>query len=159
MLARQPVLVADGAMGTNLFALRLETGAAPEMWNLDHPDRVRAVHQSFVDAGSDLILTNSFGGNRYRLSLHGAQERVAELNRAAARLARDVADAAGREVLVAGSMGLCLPRPGRRLSPSRRRRSPPAAATSCGSRRSRPRRSSRPRSPARRRPACRWSRP
>ena len=105
MLARQPVLVADGAMGTNLFALGLETGAAPEMWNLDHPDRVRAVHQSFVDAGSDLILTNSFGGNRYRLSLHGAQERVAELNRAAARLARDVADTAGREVLVAGSMG------------------------------------------------------
>ena len=105
MLARQPVLVADGAMGTNLFALGLETGAAPEMWNLDHPDRVRAVHQSFVDAGSDLILTNSFGGNRYRLSLHGAQELVAELNRAAARLARDVADTAGREVLVAGSMG------------------------------------------------------
>ena len=105
LLARQPVLVADGAMGTNLFALGLETGAAPEMWNLDHPDRVRAVQESFVDAGSDLILTNSFGGNRYRLSLHGAQERVAELNRAAARLARDVADTAGREVLVAGSMG------------------------------------------------------
>ena len=78
LLARQPVVVADGAMGTSLFALGLETGAAPEMWNLEHPDRVRAVHQSFVDAGSDLILTNSFGGNRYRLGLHDAQERVAD---------------------------------------------------------------------------------
>jgi methionine synthase I (cobalamin-dependent) len=105
LLARRPVVVADGAMGTSLFALGLETGAAPEMWNLDHPDRARAVHQSFVDAGADLILTNSFGANRLRLSLHGAQERVAELNRAAAGLAREVADAAGRNVLVAGSMG------------------------------------------------------
>jgi 5-methyltetrahydrofolate--homocysteine methyltransferase len=105
LLARQPVVVADGAMGTSLFALGLETGASPELWNLEHPERVRAVHQSFVDAGADLILTNSFGGNRYRLSLHGAQERVAELNRAAAGLARAVADGAGRPVLVAGSMG------------------------------------------------------
>jgi methionine synthase I (cobalamin-dependent) len=105
LLARRPVVVADGAMGTSLFALGLETGAAPEMWSLDHPDCVRAVHQSFVDAGADLILTNSFGANRLRLSLHGAQERVAELNRAAAGLAREVADAAGRKVLVAGSMG------------------------------------------------------
>jgi 5-methyltetrahydrofolate--homocysteine methyltransferase len=104
LLARQPIVVADGAMGTSLFALGLETGAAPEMWNLEHPDRVRTVHQSFVDAGADLILTNSFGGNRYRLSLHDAQERAEALNRAAARLARDVADAAGRPVLVAGSM-------------------------------------------------------
>jgi methionine synthase I (cobalamin-dependent) len=105
LLARQPVVVADGAMGTSLFALGLETGAAPEMWNVEHPDHVRTVHQSFVDAGADLILTNSFGGNRYRLALHDAQGRVAELNRAAARLAREVADAAGRPVLVAGSMG------------------------------------------------------
>jgi methionine synthase I (cobalamin-dependent) len=105
LLARQAVVVADGAMGTSLFALGLETGAAPEMWNLEHADRVRAVHQSFVEAGADLILTNSFGANRLRLSLHGAQGRVAELNRAAAGLAREVADAAGRTVLVAGSMG------------------------------------------------------
>jgi 5-methyltetrahydrofolate--homocysteine methyltransferase len=105
LLARQPVVVADGAMGTSLFALGLETGAAPEMWNLEHPDRVRAVHQGFVDAGADLILTNSFGANRFRLSLHGAQERVAEVNRAAARLARGPGDAAGRKGLVAGSMG------------------------------------------------------
>jgi methionine synthase I (cobalamin-dependent) len=105
LLAERPVLLADGAMGTSLFAAGLETGGAPELWNLEHPERVRAVHASFVDAGSDLILTNSFGGNRYRLMLHGDQDRVLELNRAAARLARAVADGAGRPVLVAGSMG------------------------------------------------------
>jgi methionine synthase I (cobalamin-dependent) len=105
LLATRPVLIADGAMGTSLFAEGLETGGAPELWNLEQPERVREVHESFVDAGSDLILTNSFGGNRYRLMLHGDQDRVLELNRAAARLARAVADAAGRPVLVAGSMG------------------------------------------------------
>ena len=105
LLATRPVLLADGAMGTSLFAEGLETGGSPELWNLERPGRVRAVHASFVAAGSDLILTNSFGGNRYRLLLHGNQDRVAELNRAAARIARAVADAAGRRVLVAGSMG------------------------------------------------------
>jgi 5-methyltetrahydrofolate--homocysteine methyltransferase len=105
LLATRPVLLADGAMGTSLFAEGLETGASPEFWNLEQPERVRGVHRSFVEAGSDLILTNSFGGNRYRLMLHGAEDRVAELNRAAAQLAREVADAAGRPVLVAGSMG------------------------------------------------------
>ena len=105
LLATRPVLIADGAMGTSLFAEGLETGGSPEFWNLERPERVQAVHRSFVEAGSDLILTNSFGGNRYRLVLHGAEDRVAELNRAAARLAREVADAAGRPALVAGSMG------------------------------------------------------
>jgi len=105
LLATKSVLIADGAMGTSLFAQGLETGGAPELWNLEHPERVQAVHGSFVAAGSDLILTNSFGGNRYRLMLHGDQDRVLELNRTAARLARAVADAAGRRVLVAGSMG------------------------------------------------------
>ena len=66
---------------------------------------MRAVHQGFVDAGSDLLLTNSFGANRMRLALHGAEARVAELNRAAARLAREAGDAAGRPVLVAGDIG------------------------------------------------------
>jgi 5-methyltetrahydrofolate--homocysteine methyltransferase len=105
LLARKAVVVADGAMGTSLFALGLETGASPELWNLELPERVQAVHQSFVDAGADLILTNSFGGNRHRLRLHGAHEHVGELNRAAARLARAVAERAGRPALVAGSMG------------------------------------------------------
>ena len=105
LLARRPVAVADGAMGTSLFALGLETGASPELWNLERPECVRSVHQSFIDAGSDLILTNSFGGNRFRLGLHGAQAQAGALNRAAARLARAVADGADRPVLVAGSMG------------------------------------------------------
>jgi methionine synthase I (cobalamin-dependent) len=105
LLAERPVLIADGAMGTSLFVQGLETGGSPEFWNLERPERVRAVHRGFVEAGSDLILTNSFGGNRYRLMLHGAEGRVAELNRAAARRAREVADAAGRPVLVAGSIG------------------------------------------------------
>ncbi len=92
-------------MGTNLFALGLQTGDAPELWNVDHPERLIDLHGRMVAAGADIILTNSFGGTRHRLKLHDAQDRVGELNRAAAQLARRVADAAGRPVLVAGSMG------------------------------------------------------
>jgi 5-methyltetrahydrofolate--homocysteine methyltransferase len=105
LLQERGTLLADGAMGTNLFQQGLVTGDNPELWNVDHPDRVANVHRSFVDAGADIILTNSFGGNRYRLKLHGHQDRVRELNMAAARVAREVADAAGRRVLVAGSIG------------------------------------------------------
>ncbi len=105
LLETKSVVLADGATGTNMFALGLASGDAPELWNVDHPDRVALLHQSFVDAGSDLFLTNSFGGNRHRLKLHKSEQRVAELNEAAARIARDVADAAPREVIVAGSMG------------------------------------------------------
>jgi len=105
LLQTKPVLLADGAMGTSLFARGLETGGSPELWNVERPDQVRAVHQGFADAGSDIILTNSFGANRARLALHGAGHRVAELNRAAARLAREVADAAERPMLVAGDIG------------------------------------------------------
>ncbi len=105
LLATRPWLLADGATGTNYFDAGLETGDAPELWNLDHPERVRALHDAFIAAGADIILTNTFGGSRYRLKLHGAENRVAEINRAAAALARECADAAGREVVVAGSVG------------------------------------------------------
>ncbi len=105
LLAQRPVLFADGGMGTGLFARGLETGDSPELWNVEHPDRVGAVHRDFVEAGSDIILTNTFGANARRLQLHQAQGRVRELNIAGARIARSVADAAGRPVLVAGSMG------------------------------------------------------
>jgi methionine synthase I (cobalamin-dependent) len=105
LLAAKRVVLADGAMGTSLFARGLESGGSPELWNLERPDQVRAVHRGFVDAGSDLLLTNSFGANRMRLMLHGAEGRVAELNQAAARLAREAASAAGRPVLVAGDIG------------------------------------------------------
>lgn len=105
LLQRQSVLLLDGAMGTELFNRGLISGGCPEEWNVSHPDRVQDVHRAYVEAGSDIILTNSFGGTHYRLKLHNLQDRVVELNRAAAQNARAVADAAGRTVLVAGSMG------------------------------------------------------
>jgi 5-methyltetrahydrofolate--homocysteine methyltransferase len=105
LLATRPWLLADGATGSNLFDMGLMSGDAPELWNTAHPERIAKLHQSFVDAGADIILTNSFGGNLYRLKLHQAQDRVAELNTAAARIAREVADHSGRTVVVAGSIG------------------------------------------------------
>jgi len=105
LLAEKSVLLADGATGTTLFSMGLESGDAPELWNIDHPDRIVALHQGFVDAGADIILTNTFGGTRHRLKLHHAQDRVHELNRAAAEIARGVADAADRKIVVAGSVG------------------------------------------------------
>ncbi|MCR9069070.1 MAG: betaine--homocysteine S-methyltransferase [Rhodobacteraceae bacterium] len=105
LLTERDWLLADGATGTTLFNMGLQSGDAPELWNADHPDRIRALYQGAVDAGSDLFLTNSFGGTRARLKLHDAQDRAYELNRLAAELGREVADAAGRKVLVAGSMG------------------------------------------------------
>lgn len=105
LLQKRSVLLLDGAMGTELFKRGLVSGGCPEEWNVSHPDRVQDVHRAYVEAGSDIILTNSFGGTRYRLKLHNLQDRVVELNRAAAQNARAVADAAGHPVLVAGSMG------------------------------------------------------
>lgn len=105
MLHERPWLLADGATGTNYFQMGLESGGAPELWNVDHPDRVRSLHRSFIEAGADIILTNSFGGNARRLKLHKAERRVAEINRRAAELARAEADAVDRPVIVAGSVG------------------------------------------------------
>ncbi len=105
LLATRPWLLADGATGSNLFDVGLMSGDAPELWNFEHPERIADLHRSFVEAGADIILTNSFGGTRYRLKLHKAEDQVAEINLAAARIARTVADASGRDVAVAGSMG------------------------------------------------------
>ena len=105
LLQTRDWLLADGATGTNLFNMGLTAGEPPEMWNIDHPDRIRSLYQSAVDAGSDLFLTNSFGGNASRLKLHGLESRVHELNRIAAEIGREVADKAGRPVIVAGSVG------------------------------------------------------
>jgi len=105
LIAEKGILLADGATGTNLFAMGLMSGEAPELWNENEPDKVTRLHQDFVDAGSDIILTNSFGGTRHRLKLHGAQDRVFELNRKAAELARAVADGADHKVIVGGSVG------------------------------------------------------
>ena len=105
LLSERDYLMADGAIGTNLFAMGLETGEAPELWNTDNPGNVRKLHDSFVEAGADILITNTFGANSYRLQLHSAQNRVRELNAAGVRIAREAADAAGRPVVVAASMG------------------------------------------------------
>jgi len=104
LAAGQPI-IADGGMGTMLIARGLQRGTAPELWNVERPDDVRAIHRAYIEAGAQIILTNSFGGNRLRLGMHGLAERAAELNRAAARLARAEADAASPPVIVAGSVG------------------------------------------------------
>jgi 5-methyltetrahydrofolate--homocysteine methyltransferase len=102
-------VLADGATGTNLFRAGLETGYPPELWNVERPEDITALHTSFIDAGSQLILTNSFGGTAHRLRLHAADHRVGELNLAAAKLARQAADDGrdrhGHEIVVAGSIG------------------------------------------------------
>jgi 5-methyltetrahydrofolate--homocysteine methyltransferase len=105
LLAQRPWLLADGATGSNLFDRGLMSGDAPELWNSEHPERIADLHRAFVEAGADIILTNTFGGTRYRLKLHKAEARVGELNETAARIARTEADRAGRVVLVGGSMG------------------------------------------------------
>lgn len=101
----QGFALSDGATGTNLFAKGLTTGDAPELWNCDQPDKITELHDEFIHAGADIILTNSFGGNSYRLKLHAAQGRVHELNKSAAQIARACADKADRPIVVAGSMG------------------------------------------------------
>jgi 5-methyltetrahydrofolate--homocysteine methyltransferase len=105
LLEEKEVLMADGGMGTTLFQLGLHSGAPGELWNLDHPERIEGVHRGFVDAGSDIILTNSFGGTRFRCRHHNSEDRVRDINVNAARIARKVADAANRPVVVGGSMG------------------------------------------------------
>jgi 5-methyltetrahydrofolate--homocysteine methyltransferase len=92
-------------MGTMLFQSGLQFGDPPEVWNLTQPDIVRRIHRGYLDAGSRILLTNTFGGNRLRLSLHGHQHRVDELNRTAAILLRAEVDAAGAHALVAGDIG------------------------------------------------------
>lgn len=105
LLDERGQLVADGGMGTSLFELGLQAGSTPELWNVEHPDRVASVHQGFVDAGADIILTNTFGGTRARLDLDRLGDRIEELNQAGVAVARQVAASADRTVLVAGSVG------------------------------------------------------
>jgi methionine synthase I (cobalamin-dependent) len=101
-LRRGEILVADGATGTMLQGMGLEWGQAPEAWVLEQPDKIRALHRAYIEAGSDVILTCSFGGTHYRLARHGLGEQVGEVNRRAAELAREEA---GDGVSVAGDMG------------------------------------------------------
>jgi 5-methyltetrahydrofolate--homocysteine methyltransferase len=105
LLETRDWLMADGATGTTLFNMGLMSGDAPEMWNLEEPDKIRTLYKGAADAGSDIFLTNSFGGNASRLKLHGADGQVHELNKVAAALGREIADASGRTIVVAGSVG------------------------------------------------------
>lgn len=105
MMSQRDWILADGATGTNLFNMGLESGDPPEFWNDKHPDRITKLYRMAVDAGSDLFLTNSFGGNAARLKLHKAQNRARELSRISAELGREVADRTDRDVIVAGSVG------------------------------------------------------
>lgn len=105
LLAAGRPVIADGGMGTMLIARGLQRGTAPELWNVERPDDVRAIHRAYIQAGAQIVLTNSFGGSSLRLGMHDLAERAAELNRAAARLARAEADAVSQPVIVAGSIG------------------------------------------------------
>ena len=93
-LTRRP-LCCDGAMGTQLFARGLTPGSCGMLWNVDRPADVGGIHQAYRDAGCDLITTNSFGGTRFALDIHGLVDRCVELNRAAASVARAAAGDVG----------------------------------------------------------------
>ena len=96
------VLLSDGAVGTYLQGKGLAIGDAPETWNLSHPDVVRQMAADYFAAGSDLMATNSFGGNSFRLGHQGLEEHLEEVNQTAAALARSAAPEGG---LVMGSIG------------------------------------------------------
>ena len=102
-------VLADGATGTNYFSRGLEAGYPPELWCIEKPHEVIRLHKMFLKSGCDIILTNSFGSNKCRLKLHGAEKRVVELNKIAAELASKAAkthyEETGLKKIVAGSMG------------------------------------------------------
>ena len=86
LLREKSILLLDGAMGTNLFSKGLGSGDAPELWNLTKADIIREHYRSFIEVGSDLILTNSFGGNFYRLGLHNQENNIYDINFEGAKL-------------------------------------------------------------------------
>ena len=103
LLNQKPTLVLDGATGTNLQKRGLPIGTAPETWLFDNPGGISQLYSDFVQAGSDIILTCTFGGNRTRLGHANLAERITDVNRIAVELAKQVT--AGKNVLVAGSLG------------------------------------------------------
>lgn len=105
LLSANRVVIADGAMGTMLFSAGLQFGDPPEAWNVSEPDLVRRIHRGYLEAGSQIVMTNTFGCNRPRLALHGLDTRVAELNQTAAILLRAEVDSNGGDALVAGDIG------------------------------------------------------
>jgi 5-methyltetrahydrofolate--homocysteine methyltransferase len=96
------ILISDGAWGTFLYERGLQPGECPELWNITHRDDVFSIAKSYIEAGADIILTNSFGGSPSKLKSFGLQDRAAELNEAAAKISRE---AAGNDHIVLGSIG------------------------------------------------------
>jgi 5-methyltetrahydrofolate--homocysteine methyltransferase len=105
LLNTRDVVIADGAMGTNLFLRGLGKDDVGAAWNVQRPEVVAGIHRGFVEAGADVLLTNTFGANRFRLAFRQLESRTREFNVAATRIAREVAERAGRPVVVAGNIG------------------------------------------------------
>jgi 5-methyltetrahydrofolate--homocysteine methyltransferase len=101
-LTSDGVIIADGAAGTMLQQAGLQLGPAPERWNIENPAKIHELHRAYLDAGSEIILTNTFGGTRIRLQMDGLGEKVHAVNAAGARIAREEA---GENAWVLGDMG------------------------------------------------------
>ncbi|MFH1760328.1 MAG: homocysteine S-methyltransferase family protein [bacterium] len=101
-ITNKSTIISDGAWGTELAKLGPSDGACSELWNSEHPDRVESVAKSYVDAGSQIILTNSFSGNRFRLKEYNCLDRLADLNKKAVEISKR---AAGNKALVFASIG------------------------------------------------------
>ena len=101
----QEVLIGDGAMGTYLYHLGFPVGICFEEFNLIQPDVIREVHQQYIQAGANLLETNTFSANYFKLSKFGLEDKVNEINRAAVRIAKQAAIEAGQDVYVAGAVG------------------------------------------------------
>ena len=101
-LADGEVLISDGAMGTFLQAKGMQPGECPEAWTVSHPDAVKSIAEAYIAAGSDIVETDSFGGTSYKLKEFGLGDKVAEYNKAAAKLAKEAMDGKG---YVAASVG------------------------------------------------------
>ena len=105
LLSERDYLIADGGTGTNMMARGLPAGRPPDLWNVDGQEHVTWLHESFIDAGTDIILTNTFGSNPCRLKLDKAEKQMHEINTAGAKLARATVDTVDRTVIVGGSVG------------------------------------------------------
>ncbi len=104
-LERKNPVLADGAMGTMLHVKGISLETCFDEYNLIQPAIIAEIHREYIDAGAELIETNTFGANRYKLAVHGLEDRVAEINAAAVQLARRVIEASFKEVLLTGSVG------------------------------------------------------
>jgi 5-methyltetrahydrofolate--homocysteine methyltransferase len=102
VLKEKKILISDGAWGTFLYQRGLKPGECPELWNITHREDVFAIAKSYIDAGADMILTNSFGGSPFKLDLYGLKNKTIELNETAAAISRE---AAGNDHFVLGSIG------------------------------------------------------